>query len=73
MLPVPVQNLLDTEQYLAVLDGFGQKFAPGTRFSYCNAGFVVLALIAERVSGVPYHDLVLERVCKASRAGFGAF
>lgn len=64
VLPVPVQCLLDVEQYLAVLDGFPQKFPPGDRFSYCNAGFVVLALIAERVSGVPYHDLVRERVCE---------
>lgn len=64
VLPVPVQFLRDTEQYVAVLDGFPQKFPPGTRFSYCNAGFVVLALIAERVSGVPFHDLVHERVCK---------
>ncbi|MFI6099888.1 serine hydrolase domain-containing protein [Lentzea sp. NPDC051213] len=64
VLPVPVQHLRDIEQYLAVLGGFPQKFAPGTRFEYCNGGFVVLALIAERVSGVPFHDLVLERVCK---------
>jgi CubicO group peptidase (beta-lactamase class C family) len=64
LLPVPVQHLRDTEQYLAVLDGFPQKFPPGTRFSYCNGGFVVLALIAERASGVPFHDLVRERVCE---------
>ncbi|TWP48622.1 beta-lactamase family protein [Lentzea tibetensis] len=64
VLPVPVQNLRDTEQYLAVLDGYPQQFEPGTRFKYCNGGFVVLALIAERVSGVPFHDLVLQRVCE---------
>ncbi|MGW5050396.1 serine hydrolase domain-containing protein [Actinokineospora sp. NPDC004072] len=63
-LPVPVQQLRDTEQYLAVLDGYPQKFPPGERFSYCNGGYVVLALIAERVSGVPFHDLVRERVCE---------
>ena len=48
-MPVPVQNLVTTEQYLAVLDGHRTKFAPGAQFSYCNGGFVVLALIAERV------------------------
>ena len=41
VLPVPVQCLRDTEQYLAVLDGFEQEFTPGTRFSYCDGGFVV--------------------------------
>jgi CubicO group peptidase (beta-lactamase class C family) len=63
VLPVPVQQLLTTEQFLAVLDGQPTKFAPDERFSYCNGGYVVLALIAERVSGVPFHDLVRARVC----------
>jgi CubicO group peptidase (beta-lactamase class C family) len=62
-IAVPVQQLAATEQYLAILDGYPQVFAPGERFSYCNGGFVVLALIAERVSGIPFHDLVGLRVC----------
>jgi CubicO group peptidase (beta-lactamase class C family) len=67
VLRVPMHELESTEQYLAVLDGFPAKFVPGERFAYCNGGFVVLALIAERASGVPFHDLVTERVCE--RAG----
>jgi CubicO group peptidase (beta-lactamase class C family) len=63
LLSVPVHELAATEQYLAALDGFPPKFAPGERFSYCNAGYVVLALIAERASGVPFHELVARRVC----------
>src|SRR5262245_1266713 len=62
LMPVPVQNLATTEQYLAVLDGYPSKFVPDARFAYCNSGYVVLALIAERASGVPYHDLVEQRV-----------
>jgi CubicO group peptidase (beta-lactamase class C family) len=64
LLSVPVHELADTEQYVAALDGFPPKFAPGEDFSYCNAGFVVLALIAERASGVPFHELVARRVCE---------
>jgi CubicO group peptidase (beta-lactamase class C family) len=67
VMTVPVHELATTEQYLAVLDGHPTAFPPGERFAYCNGGYVVLALIAERASGVPFHDLVLERVCK--RAG----
>ena len=52
-MPVPVHELATTEDYLAVLDGHPSKFAPGERFAYCNGGYVVLALIAERTSGVP--------------------
>src|SRR6266542_4802169 len=64
VMPVPVHELATTEDYLAVLDGHASKFAPGERFAYCNAGYVVLALIAERASGVPFHELVLQRVCR---------
>ena len=62
-LRVPMQDLATVEQFLAVLDGFPTKFRAGERFSYCNGGFVVLALLAERASGVPFHDLVRQRVC----------
>ena len=64
LMPVPVQELATTEQYLPILGGYPTKFAAGERFGYCNSGFVVLALIAERVSGVPFPELVLERVCE---------
>jgi CubicO group peptidase (beta-lactamase class C family) len=64
LMPVPVHELATTEQYIAVLDGHPRKFAPGERFAYCNSGYVVLALIAERASGVPFHDLVRLRVCE---------
>ena len=64
VMPLPVHELATTEQYLAVLDGHPTKFAAGERFSYCNGGYVVLALIAERASGVPFHDLLRQRVCE---------
>jgi CubicO group peptidase (beta-lactamase class C family) len=62
LLPVAAQQLATTEDYLAVLDGHPPKFRPGERFSYCNSGFVVLALVAERATGTPFHDLVATRV-----------
>jgi CubicO group peptidase (beta-lactamase class C family) len=62
-LPIPVHRLATTEAFLEVLDGYPMKFPPGERFSYCNGGFVVLALIAERVAGKPFHELVRDRVC----------
>ncbi len=64
VMPVPVHELAAPEDFVRILDGFPTKFAAGTDFSYCNGGYVVLALIAERASGVPYHDLVLQRVCE---------
>jgi CubicO group peptidase (beta-lactamase class C family) len=62
VLVSPVHELLTTEAFLPELDGHPTKFAAGERFSYCNGGYVVLALIAERVGGIAYHDLVAQRV-----------
>lgn len=63
-MPVPVHELATTEQFLAVLDGYPTVFPADQQFGYCNGGFIVLALIAERVSGQPFHDLVHRRVCE---------
>ena len=61
-LSVPGHRLDSTERYLEVLDGFPTVSRADERFSYNNAGYVVLALIAERASGVGYHELVRRRV-----------
>ena len=44
-------------------------FPPGERFAYNNGGYVVLALIAERASGEPFHELVRRRVCEPAGHG----
>ena len=66
ILPLPVHELATTEQYIRVLDGHATKFAPNERFSYSNSGYVVLALIAERVAGISFQELVEQRVCAAA-------
>jgi CubicO group peptidase (beta-lactamase class C family) len=62
-MPISVHRLVTTKDFLSILDGHPTKFPAGERFSYCNGGFVVLALIAERLAGPSYHHLVRELVC----------
>ena len=64
VMPVPVHELATTEDFVRVLDGHPTAFPAGSRFAYNNGGYVVLALLAERASGVPFHELVEERVCR---------
>jgi CubicO group peptidase (beta-lactamase class C family) len=73
VLTVPVHELATTEQYLPALDGFASKFPPGERFAYCNGGYVVLALLAERASGTSFHELVEQRVCRPAGMSVTAF
>lgn len=37
-------------------------FEPGTRMSYSNTGFVILARVVEQVAGVPYAQLLADRI-----------
>ncbi len=62
LLPVPAHALVDAEDYVPILDGYPQVFPPGTDTLYCNGAYAVLALLAQRASGVPFHDLVRTRV-----------
>jgi CubicO group peptidase (beta-lactamase class C family) len=73
VLPVSVHELATTEQFVPILDGHPTVFAAGTRFAYNNAAYVVLALIAERVSGVGYHELVRSLVCEPAGLADTAF
>ena len=67
LMSVPVHRLVSPEDYLPMLDGHPQLFPPGSGFAYSNGGFVLLALLAERAAGRPFHDLVQE--CVLGRAG----
>ncbi|HMR48402.1 MAG TPA: serine hydrolase domain-containing protein [Arachnia sp.] len=55
---VPVHTLTSAEAFLPALDGFPQKFPPGERFAYCNGGFMVLAVVLERITHEVFHDAV---------------
>jgi CubicO group peptidase (beta-lactamase class C family) len=73
LMTVPVHALISPEDYLPMLEGHASEFEAGTRFAYSNGGFVLLALIAERASGIPFQELVRTRVLDPagmSRSGY---
>ena len=50
-------------------------FEPGSDWSYSNSGFVLAALIVEKISGKPFNDFVTERILKKlnmSETAFGS-
>lgn len=64
VMPVSVHELATTQQFLPLLDGHETVFPAGERFAYNNGGYVLLALLAERASGVGFHQLVHTLVCE---------
>lgn len=49
----------------AILDGWARKpldFEPGTKWQYSNTNYVIAGVIAERVSGTPFFDLLSARI-----------
>jgi CubicO group peptidase (beta-lactamase class C family) len=68
-----VHTLTTAEAFLPMLDGHPPAFAAGERFAYCNGGFMVLAVLLERVTGQTYHELVGRLVLEPAgleRTGF---
>ena len=56
------RTLRTLTDYLGLFRGEPLLFEPGTRQSYSNAGYVVLGLVVEKVSGLSYDDYVARHV-----------
>ncbi len=50
------------EQYRLVIRQRALCFATGERFMYTNTGYLLLALVVERVTGGPFAEFVAERI-----------
>ncbi len=57
-------SLRKLSDYLPLFADAPLEFEPGTSQRYSNAGFVVLGLIIERVSGQSYYDYVRDHITK---------
>ncbi|MCL1806256.1 MAG: beta-lactamase family protein [Oscillospiraceae bacterium] len=69
--PVYLYEKLD--YYLQMITPLPPKYEPGQRFGYSNAGFILLGLVVEAVSGLPFQQYVHEKIilpCKLEHTGF---
>lgn len=55
------------DQVLAYFIDRSPYFEPGTQWSYCNSGFVVLGIIIEKVSGMSYGDFIKKNIFEPLR------
>lgn len=61
------------EYYLPMIAPLPPKFEPGARYGYSNAGFVLLGLVVEAVSGCSYRQFVKDTIivpCNLAHTGY---
>jgi len=69
----PVQLWTLLEYYLQMITPLASKFKPGERFGYSNSGYILLGLVVEAVSGLPFQQFVYDEIikpCGLTRTGF---
>lgn len=69
----PNYSIAETSDMLPQCAHNEPKFAPGTATRYCNCSYVLLGLMVERASGMPYRDYVIRHVFAPAgmdRSGF---
>lgn len=59
-------KILSNQDILTIMatKGIDLEFKSNTRFSYCNTNYAMLALIIEKITGLPYKDAMKEIVFK---------
>lgn len=59
---MPKERLRTLSDYLPLFADKPLEFEPGTRRRYSNAGYIVLGLVIEKLSGMSYYDYVKAKI-----------
>ncbi len=59
---LPVYNVRGPRDFLPLFQHKTMKFLAGSRFDYNNAGFILLGLVIECVTGIPFATFIQENV-----------
>ena len=59
-----IPQIKDAEVLELLKHQTGTKFPPGTRWDYSNSGYVLLAMVVEKRSGMPFGDFLHQRIFK---------
>jgi CubicO group peptidase (beta-lactamase class C family) len=71
----PCYRMTSVRDFLPLFENAPMKAQPGQGFLYCNAGFVLLALVVEELTGRDFRDVVAEQIfgpCGMAHTGYFA-
>ncbi|MET7019871.1 serine hydrolase domain-containing protein [Bacillus mycoides] len=69
----PMYSIKSPADFLPMFQNYHMKFNPGSKFSYSNAGYILLGLIVEKLTGMKFAEYVKEnifQVCGMSDSGY---
>lgn len=58
----PMYKMRRLKDFLPLFDQGKMVFSPGSRFLYNNAGYIVLGLVVERITGMAFTDYIKDQV-----------
>jgi len=71
----PSYRMTSVRDFLPLFENAPMKATPGEGWLYCNAGFVLLGLVVEELTGRDFREIVSERIfrpCGMARSGYFA-
>ncbi|WP_459954237.1 serine hydrolase domain-containing protein [Paenibacillus pini] len=60
----PMYHVRKLQDFLPLFKNEPMKFTPGSKFHYNNSGYILLGLIVEQASGIPFDQYVVENIFK---------
>lgn len=58
----PIYEMKDLEDYFQMFKDKTQNFQPGLRFQYCGAGYILLGMVIEKLTGHDYREVIRTHV-----------
>lgn len=62
----PMYSMQSPKDFLPLFQNGQMKFSPGERFSYNNAGFILLGLVVEQITGMEFSEYVDKNIFQRS-------
>ena len=56
------ENITNAQMLDALIQDGQLEFTPGSKYEYSNSGYLILAIIVDRVSGQPFQDFLRENI-----------
>lgn len=69
----PIYRIYSLKDYLPLFQNNKMKSNPGEKHSYNNAGYIILGLVIEKISGLTYYDYIAKHIFNQAGMSYSGF